>query len=362
MLDRRFWLGIAASGLFLALLLWRIDFGGTAVALRNANYLLLAPAIGLYFVALYFRTLRWGIMMRPLKAIGFNRLFPVMAVGYMANNLLPVRLGELVRSYYLGQREGVSKSATLATIAIERVLDGMVLLLFLGGLLVALPVSGKAHDLARDTGIPLSVMVTVITLPFVAALSVLVLAAYRPAALLGMLRLALRPLPKTIGAKVYGLGELFFSGLAVLRDPRRFLALIVLTVPVWLGEAAMYYVVAVSFGIEQYVGGFWAMTGAVLALTATSNLATALPSSQGGIGPFELFAAATLVVLGVPRELATAYAVVLHVALLVPVTVLGLAYLWSGKLSLVQMVRMGSRVGSNPSASDGAKAAREETP
>ena len=345
MLNRRFWLGLAASAFFLALLLWRIDFPDTAAALGDANYLLIAPAIGLYFVALYFRTIRWGVMLRPLKAIGFGRLFPVMAVGYMANNLLPVRLGELVRSFYLGQREDVSKSAALATIAIERVLDGVVLLLFLAGMLVVLPVSGVAQDLANDTGVPLLLMVAVVVAPFTVALGMLLLAAYRPSALLGLLRLLTKPLPKPVAAKRYSFAELFFSGLVVLRDPRRFLALVLLTAPVWLGEAAMYYVVGVSFGLEEYVGGLWAMAGVMLALTATSNLATALPSSQGGIGPFELFAAATLVVLGAPREVATAYAVALHVALLAPVTLLGLAYLWSGKQSLVQMVRMGAKTG-----------------
>ena len=83
------------------------------------------------------------------------------------------------------------------------------------------------------------------------------------------------------------------------------------------------------------------MAAAMLAVVSTSNLGTALPSSQGGIGPFELFAVATLVVLGVQREAAIAYTIVLHVALLVPVTILGLLYLWVGKESLVQLVRLG---------------------
>ena len=348
MLDRRFWLGLAASALFIALLLWRIDFKDTAAAFRDANYLLLVPAIGLYFVALYFRTLRWGVILRPLKTIGFGRLFPVMAVGYMANNLLPVRLGELVRSYYLGQREGVSKSATLATIVIERVLDGTVLLMFLAAISLALPLSGLVQDIAQDTGVPLILMVAVATLPFILAMGFLLLAAYKPLALLSLLQFLMRPLPQRIAGKITELGALFFSGLAVLRDPRRFILLMLLTVPVWLGEAAMYYVVAVSFGLTGHLGGSLTMAWVVLSATATSNLATSLPSSQGGIGPFELFAAATLVVLGAPREIATAYAVVLHVALLAPVTLLGLAYLWSGKQSLVQMVRLGTKVGESP--------------
>ncbi|MBI4310632.1 MAG: flippase-like domain-containing protein [Chloroflexi bacterium] len=359
MLDSRFWIGLFVSALFVVLLLWRIDFGDTAAAFRDANYLLLVPAIGLYFVALYFRTRRWGVMLRPLKAVPFGRLFPVMSVGYMANNLLPVRLGELVRSYYLGEREGVSKSATLATVAIERVFDGVVLLLFLAAVSVALPLAGLMRDIAADTGLPLSLMVSVAAVPFGAALAFLFVAAYKPNIPLAALRCLMKPLPKGLGVKVEDLAALFLRGLAVLRDPRRSLLLLALTLPVWLGEAAMYYVVGVSFGLEGHVGGAVTMAWVMLAVTATSNLATSLPSSQGGIGPFELFGTATLVVLGAPREIATAYAVVLHAALLLPVTLLGLAYLWAGKQSLVQMVRVGARLGARGPGPEGSAVSKE---
>lgn len=360
MRDRRLWLGLGASALFIALLLWRIDFRDTAAAFADANYLLLAPAVGLYFVALGFRTWRWGVMLRPLKFVGFSRLFPVMAVGYMANNLLPVRLGELVRSYYLGQREGVSKSATLATIVIERVLDGVVLLLLLAAVAAALPLTSLAGALAQDTGIPVTFMAAVAVLPFALALAFLLLAAYEPRIPLAVLRLVTRPLPKDLAAKVHELATLFFSGFTSLRDPRRLLALLLLTALLWIGEAAMYYVMGVAFGLSGHLGGLAIMVWVMLALTATSNLATALPSSQGGVGPFELFATATLVVLGAPRELATAYAIVLHVTLLVPVTLLGLAYLWSGKHSFVQMVRLGTRLNDEGHAGKDVPAASKE--
>ncbi|MBI4202144.1 MAG: flippase-like domain-containing protein [Chloroflexi bacterium] len=359
MLDRRFWLGLIASASFIALLLWRIDFQDTIEAFWKANYLWLLPAVAFYFVALYFRTLRWGVVLRPLKDVPTGRLFPVMAVGYMANNLLPVRLGELVRSYYFGQREGVSKTATLGTIAIERVLDGVVLLAFLAGVSLALPLLGLVGGLATDTRIAAGVIVLVGAAPFLVGMSILVLAAYKPRALLSLFALAVKPLPKGLALKLNELAALFFTGLAVLRDPRRVLLVTLLTVPVWLGEGVMYYIVAWSFGLQDSLGGAGTMVWVMLAVTATSNLATALPSSQGGIGPFELFATATLVVLGAPREQATAYAVVLHVALLVPVTLLGLAYLWAGKQSLVQMVRLGAGKGANPGRGDDSLAVEE---
>ena len=121
----RIWIGLAVSGLFLLLLLLRVDRQEIVSALSNANYLYVAPAIGLYFIAVYFRSIRWAYLLSPIGPFPVNRLYPVVIIGYMANNLLPARLGELVRSYYLAQRETVSGSTALATVAVERVYDHM---------------------------------------------------------------------------------------------------------------------------------------------------------------------------------------------------------------------------------------------
>lgn len=341
MRNRRFWLGLVISLLFLGLLVWRIDLGETARTFREADYLFVIPGIVIYFVAVAFRTLRWWLLLLPLRQIGVGRLFPVVVVGYMANNLLPVRLGEVVRSYYLGQREAVSKSAALATIVVERVFDGVALLFLLVVVSAFLPVTGLLQDLARDTGIPWLVLVTGATLPFVLVLGFLTLVAYRPWWLLRLVSGVTRHLPRSTETRVMGLAELFITGLGILRHPRRLAALFLLSLAVWLTEAAMYYVIGFSFDLSSPLGGAGAMAAAMLAVTAVANLAISLPSSQGGIGPFELFAAATLVVLGVTGETATAYAVVLHIALLVPVTLLGLLYLWMGRESLVRLVRLG---------------------
>lgn len=351
------------SLIFLGLLFWRIDLRDTLEAFKLANYWYLVPAVGSYFVSLAFRTLRWRVMLRPLQTVSFRRLFPVVSVGYMANNLLPVRLGELVRSYYLGRREGVSKSSALATIVVERVLDGLVLLLFLVVVSAFLPLAGLVRDLATDAGIPRFALLVATTVPFGLVMGLLFVAAHRPAWPMRLLAAGVRVLPSGIAAKLLGIAGLFLGGLAFLREPRHLGGVVLISLPVWLGEAAVAYMVGVGFGLSGVLGGAGAMAAVMLAVTAIANLATALPSSQGGIGPFEFFATATLVVLGVGREVATAYAVVLHVSLLAPVTAVGLAYLWVGKDSLVQMVRLGvkgERAEAHASLSDLA-ASPEET-
>ena len=131
----------------------------------------------------------------------------------------------------------------------------------------------------------------------------------------------------------------FVSGLSVLTSPRKHLALLVLSVPVWVSEGAMYFLIGYSFNLDAYFGSTWAMILAAALLTATSNLATAVPSAIGGIGPFEVVAQQTLIALGVGASLAGAYAGFVHlVALWLPVNLVGLLLLWKQNLSFKQLV------------------------
>ncbi|MQF69695.1 flippase-like domain-containing protein, partial [SAR202 cluster bacterium AD-804-J14_MRT_500m] len=124
----RFWLGFIVSAGFIGLFLATVDLNKMGHALANARYQYVAVAVALYFSAVFFRTLRWKYLLEPMGLVGVARLFPVVTVGYMANNILPARLGEVVRAYYLTRREGIPASAGLATIIVERVYDGLTLI------------------------------------------------------------------------------------------------------------------------------------------------------------------------------------------------------------------------------------------
>ena len=124
----------------------------------------------------------------------------------------------------------------------------------------------------------------------------------------------------------------------------------------------MYLLIAYGFGIPQALGSWQAVVGFVLLLTAVSNLATSIPAAQGSIGTFEFFAAATVVVMGIGGDLARAYAIALHVALLVPVTVAGLAFLWANNLSLRQILREGQGRSVAPEGAGAPRPASGEEP
>ncbi|MCH7622021.1 MAG: flippase-like domain-containing protein, partial [Chloroflexi bacterium] len=244
----RFWIGLAVSGLFLLLLLLRVDRQEIVSALRDANYLYVVPAIGLYFVAVYFRSIRWAYILSPIAQFPATRLYPVVIIGYMANNLLPVRLGELVRSYYLARRETVSGSTALATVAVERLYDGVALLFFAAISAPALLLLGLFQgtgSFSRTTALVFTIGTVGI---FALAFAFLVLAA-RP----GFSKLVdagLSLAPAKARPALSDLVHRFIGGLQVLNSPRRHLGVFLLSWPVWLLEGGMYLLVGYSFGIH----------------------------------------------------------------------------------------------------------------
>jgi glycosyltransferase 2 family protein len=329
----RFWLGLGVSVFFLLILVYSVDLQKITATLSKANYLYVAPAIGLYFVAVYFRSIRWRYLLSPLCSLKVERLYPVVIIGYMANNLLPVRLGELVRSYCLAQREQVSGSSALATIAIERVYDGVVLLAFAAlsaPLLLLLSKFNGAIEAYRPIAIALAGGAVAI---FLLGLAFLTLASFPWFA--RFITVVLRFIPARFRPKAEELAFQFLQGLSILNSPQRHLKVFLLSIPVWLMEGGSYFLIGYSFGINTFFDSFWILLLVLMLLSATSNLATALPTSIGGIGPFEVAAQQTLVALGVGASVAAVYAGFLHVvALWLPVNLVGLALLWKHNLSL----------------------------
>ena len=176
----KYWIGIGVSVILLALFLLTVDVRRMLDALGGANYWYVIPAAGMYFVSVYFRSMRWSVMLRHLKPVSTRRLFPVVVVGYMANNLLPMRLGELVRSYYLSEREGVSATSALVTVFVERIFDALALLFLIAIIVPFAPVTGLAEGLGERLGIPPVLLMLGLSLPFIGAFAALILLSAYP--------------------------------------------------------------------------------------------------------------------------------------------------------------------------------------
>ena len=332
LLTFRFWLGFAVTIGFLLLFFWNVEVEKMWEALQDANYAYLLPAVLLYFVALGTRAVRWRFLLSHLKPIAPWRLYPVVAIGYMANNVLPIRLGELVRANFLGEKEGVSKASSLATIVVERALDGLTLLLFIAVMWPFVPWTDALRDGdggLKTTWVLLSVLVATL---FVAGFLVLSLLAASPGLGRTFARVLASVSPRGLRSKVEDVTYLLVEGLGALRSPRKLLLVSILSAPVWLLEATMYHILAISFDLDVSFQ-------VILLVTATANLATVIPTI-GGIGPFEVAAKSSLIAFGVGVEPAAAYAFFVHiVALWLPVNILGLFFLWKERMSLAQLAR-----------------------
>ena len=140
-------LGIAVSALFVSIAVQGLDFGQFATHLKDAEYVWLLPGIGVYFMGVWARTWRWHYMLRHIQDISMPALFRIVCIGYMGNNIYPFRAGELLRSYVLREREGIPISSSIATVIVERVFDGLVMLIFV---FAALPFAPLPDDSIRN--------------------------------------------------------------------------------------------------------------------------------------------------------------------------------------------------------------------
>jgi len=285
--------------------------------ITEARFLWLIPGVVAYFLAVWGRTWRWHYLLRPLKPIPIKELFPVVVIGYMGNNVYPFRAGEVIRAYVLKRNEDVKITASLATIIVERIFDGLVMLIFV---FVVLPFASIEQDWLRT-------MIILGTLAFFGALTVFLVMAARPVQARHTYTFIIdRFLFSRAKEPARQIADHFMEGLESLRSPRDLMMTLVSSLFIWLTETRKYWFVMYAFNFEVSFLALMLMTGVV-------NLATTLPGAPGHIGTFDGPGILVLEAFGVNHEVATGYTLVLHAALWLPVTVLGFFYLAQQGLS-----------------------------
>ncbi len=312
----QFWLGILISLFFLYFALRGLELEKAWQAVKEARYLWLLPGVAVYFVGVWVRAWRWHYLLRPLKKISTRTMFPIVTIGYMGNNIFPARAGEVLRAVILKDREKVAVSASLATVIVERIFDGVVMLGF-----VFLNL-GELAGLTADSGFVGNIQQLALwgAAAFIGALIVFILAAMFPQTAHRLINRGIeRFLPDRLRDRVSGFLLRFLRGLESLRSPQEALMVLFTTAIIWLLETGKYWFVMHAFSFEVSFFALMLMNGVV-------NLATTLPSAPGYIGTFDGPGIAVLQAYGVNGETAAAYTLVLHVALWFPVTAVGLYY------------------------------------
>ncbi len=308
-------IGILVSLFFLYLVVPGLHLSEVWRTMEQANYWWIIPGVAVYMVGLWARTWRWHYMLRHLKRVDLVKLFPVVCIGYFGNNVYPFRAGEVIRAYVLCQREEISISTGLATVVVERIFDGLVLLLFV---FLALPFAPIPSAFLQFVG-----FAAILLLLITAGFFWITVRPRRFSILYGWL--AAHLLPPRIRARTDELYKRFMEGLGSLRSGRDLLMIFATSIVVWLLETVKYWFVMQAFSFSVRFLALMLTNGIV-------NLVTMLPSAPGYIGTFDTPAIETLVSFGIDAQLAASYTVTLHAALWAPVTLLGAYYFWREQL------------------------------
>jgi uncharacterized protein (TIRG00374 family) len=315
--------GLAISIVLLWSLFYKIDFRELFTVLKQANYYWLLPNMALVVFAMYLRAYRWRFMIAPVKQVAYSKLLAATFIGFMANNVLPLRLGEFVRAYSLSRQDrDITKSASLANIFVERMVFDLVALLLIFA--VVLSFSNIPIDDQIRFGTTVAVAIALI------GLLIMIVLALKPQQAGNLVVRYLFFLPAVIRENIRGIILKFSRGLEFLTDLKMVLSVGIQTIVLWIIMGVSNYFVFMAFDFPL------PLTASFVLLVVVS-ISILIPSSPGFIGVYHAGAVWTLSVYGIGREDALSFALVLHAAQYIPITLMGFYYLKKEHLSLKKL-------------------------
>lgn len=325
MSKKSYWIGLALSLLFLFLFLRKMDWAAVGHILRGLELIYILPLLFFNFLTILIRSQRWKYLLRPIRKVPLAELYKVMAIGFMANYLLPARVGELLRAFLLGSRLRLSKTTSLATIVVEKVFDGFMIMLLLVCVLLFMPFPADRSALFNQANIKLAGLTGFLF--YLAVLAVLLLLRFHSEPLNRLFGFLLQPLPARLAQTIREKLDAFILGLAMLRNPRDLVLTGLYSFLVWGVTLLLLYFLFIPFQIKlSLFSALFLMVAIVFGI--------AIPSAPGFIGTFHWVCAAALIFLGVEENRAKSYAVILWFISFIPITSLGLFFLWREGLSL----------------------------
>jgi len=301
--------GVAVSIVALWLVLRSVNIQEAAAILRTADWRWIPVVVGFLCVDLAVRTLRWQRLLAPIAHVPYHHTLGYLLVGYLANNVLPARIGELVRSHYAGDREGISRSTTLGTIVVERVVDLVTVVAIASMAILVLSVRGIVAS---------AVLAGAAVAALLAVVLAIGIAAHR---LPGAERIALwawrYPRVREAVARLR-------DGLRVAGRPRTLVEALLLSIIAWGATILAFAASGQSVGVELTIGQAALMASGVA-------LASAIPAGPASLGTFELAAVELGKAVGIGSSEAFAIGLIAHVSILVVTSVGGIAGLaWLG--------------------------------
>ncbi len=301
--------GILISAIFLFLAFRGLRPEDFVESLQTVDVPLLVIAALIYFLAVTIIALRWQFLLRAVKFIPLFPLTQIVAIGYMGNNVYPLRAGEALRVFLLRRNHDVPVARATTTVVVERVFDGLVMLSFILVGILLVDIQSPEIEAVATFATPI----------FLIAMAVFFLLASQPNLLRRLEKAISRLLPAKLGEILDSLSEDIIAGLEGLRSPIYLLGTVASSFVTWGIEAGVYWLVMRAFDMDF---GY----PVALLVVGTVNLAGLIPASPGQVGVYEFFASAALIGVGVASATATAYAVVVHIVIWLPVTLVGFIF------------------------------------
>lgn len=308
--------GVALSAFLLYLVFGKLDLRELLRTMGEGDYLLLSLSLGILLMHMVLRALRWGVLLWPIKKTRATSLLGTLFIGFMANNVLPARMGDVIRGYLLGRIEGFSKTSSYATLVAERFLDGFTILSTFA--VLAFTLKGQPYGtFPKVVGVG-----GIMSLGFFSlTLVVFLMVKYRPETFMRIFK----PSGWSPEAKRHLYS--FREGLKWFDRPAYLIPSLALSYATWITYALGIHATALAFSAEvPFLSSFLAMVAVCVVTT--------LPFTPGYIGTYHAALSYALVLYGVPLEKAAAVALIFHALFFLPSTFIGLLFLWRYHLSL----------------------------
>lgn len=313
------WKGVVGIVLSAVLLWWTLRDVSLAVVwgeLRRSNGWLFLLSTFLSTIIFPLRARRWQTILEPVAPNQpLGALWRATAVGMMANNVLPARAGEIARAYALTQQTKIPLSTSIASLAVDRLFDMLVLLLLAVAAFLDPAFPRDAQIAGQTIGSIAQGSVVLVTLIFAALYGL----AFFPARIVRIYEIFARRISKTLEDRGKAVLIRFSEGLSVLKSPRRFLAVLSWTILHWVVNALGFWYGFKAVGIDLPFS-------AALFLQTLIAVGVALPSAPGFFGFFEKITVVGLAIYGVGAAQSTSFAIGYHILTFIPITVIGLWY------------------------------------
>ncbi len=314
------WIGLFVSLAVIVFIALRFDLSSAVQSISSADPLWLTVAVAVYVVQFPLRGLRWSILMKAVKEVSPRTATEVFTIGFMANNILPLRLGDVARALVLARRENIAASATFSNVMLERVFDGLTVAGFLGLVFLLDPPNAPWVEGAGliTAGI------------FITAVIVAAVTAWNEERALKIAGAILSLVPAKLKEKLLGIISKLAKGLGTLRNPAATAKVVLLSLVIWAGEALVYVVAERAFGLDLS----YTQMCLVMAVLTFGLMA---PSGPGFFGVYEGLVIAALAVYGIGEPAAPAFAITMHAIHFIPGTLLGVVFAWKSGLQLKEI-------------------------